>query len=51
VYAQGPNQRWHLWILDVDGTRVVVQTMDFPETPDDRRAQLESMLDSLEITP
>jgi hypothetical protein len=51
IYAQGPEHRWHLWILDFEGTRVVVQTMDFPGTPDDRRAELQAMLDSLEITP
>ena len=51
IYAQGPEHRWHLWILDVDGTRVVVQTMDYPGTPADRRAELQAMLDSLEITP
>lgn len=51
IYAQGPEHRWHLWILDVEGTRVVVQTMDFPGTSDERRAQLQAMLDSLVITP
>jgi len=51
IYAQGPDNRWHLWILDVEGTRVVVQTMDYPSTPADRRAELQTMLDSLEITP
>ncbi len=30
IYAQGPEHAWHLWILDVEGTRVVVQTMDYP---------------------
>jgi hypothetical protein len=51
IYAQGPEHRWHLWILDVEGTRVVVQTMDYPGTPADRRADLQAMVDSLEITP
>ena len=31
-YAQTPGERWHLWILDVDGVRVVVQSMDHAET-------------------
>ncbi len=28
-YAQGPNHRWHVWSLDVDGVRVVIQSGDF----------------------
>ena len=51
IYAQGPNQRWHLWILNVEGTRVVVQTMDYPTTPAGVRAQLEAMVNSLAISP
>lgn len=30
LYAQGPSHRWHLWIIDVDGVRLVVETMDYP---------------------
>jgi hypothetical protein len=26
IYAQGPGSRWLLWVLDVDGVRVVVQS-------------------------
>ena len=29
----GPGSRWHLWILDVNGIRVVIQAMDFAATP------------------
>ena len=51
VYASGPEHQWHLWILDVDGVRVVVETMDYPDTSADRRAELQTMVDSIEITP
>jgi hypothetical protein len=51
IYAQGPSHRWHLWILDVNGTRVVVETMDFPDISEQRANELQSMVDSIEITP
>ncbi len=51
IYAQGPDHQWHLWILDVEGIRVVVQTMDYPGTSADRQAELQAMVDSIEITP
>ena len=51
IYAQGPNQRWHLWVLDVDGVRVVVQSMDYPGTSAARRAELQAMVDSIKIEP
>ena len=37
IYAQGPGHRWHLWILDVDGVRVVVQAMDYAGTSPEAR--------------
>ncbi len=51
IYAQGPSQRWHMWILDVDGVRVLVETNDYAGTPADRLAQEQTIVDSLEITP
>ena len=29
-YAQGPSHRWHIWSLDVDGVRVVIQAGTSP---------------------
>jgi hypothetical protein len=49
IYAQGPNHRWHLWVLDVDGIRVVVQSMDYPGTSAQHRAELQAMVDSIKI--
>ncbi|MEO6577853.1 MAG: hypothetical protein ABIO99_03015 [Candidatus Limnocylindria bacterium] len=51
VYAQGANQQWHLWILDVDGVRVVVETMDYAGSSAQHQADLQAMLDSLQIAP
>jgi hypothetical protein len=51
LYAQGPSQRWHLWILDVDGIRVVVESMDYPGTSAEDRAELQAIVDSIQIDP
>jgi hypothetical protein len=51
IYAQGPSQRWHQWVLDVDSVRVVVQSFDYPGTPATRRAELQGIIDSLKIEP
>jgi hypothetical protein len=51
IYSQGPEGRFHLWILDVDGRRVVVMTHDFPGTPPDDLAELEAIVESIEIEP
>jgi hypothetical protein len=51
IYAQGPGQRWHMWILDVNGVRVVVETNDYAGTPAERLAEERAIIDSLVITP
>lgn len=51
IYAQGPGQRWHLWILDVDGQRVVVETTDYAGTSEQHRAELQAIVDSVVIEP
>lgn len=51
LYAQGPGNRWHLWVLDVDGVRVVIQTLDYATTPPEVQAKLKAMVDSIQIEP
>jgi hypothetical protein len=51
IYAQGPEGRFHLWILDVQGRRVLVMTHDFPGTPADDLAELQAIVDSIQIEP
>jgi hypothetical protein len=51
IYAQGPSSRWHLWILDVDGVRVVVQTADYAGTSAQHLAELQAIVDSIQIEP
>jgi hypothetical protein len=33
LYAQGPANRWDLYILDVDGERLISVILSYPETP------------------
>ena len=51
IYAQGPGHRWHLWVLDVGGVRVVVETNDYAGTSPQLRAEAQAIVDSIQITP
>ena len=51
TYAQGPGNRWQLWILDVDGVRVVVRAMDFAGTSAQHQAELTAIVESIQIEP
>jgi hypothetical protein len=50
-YAQGPNNIWDVWVMDVDGFRVVIVTQFFPDTPDDIKAALHEMAESIAFVP
>ena len=50
-YAQGPNHRWHIWSLDVDGVRVVIQSGDFAGTLPEDLAEMHAIIDSIQIQP
>jgi hypothetical protein len=49
LYAQGPSHRWHVWVLDVDGVRVVVQSTDYAGTSAQRQAELQAIVASTKI--
>ena len=51
IYAQGPNALWRIWVLDVDGVRVVVRSDSFPGTSPQVQAQLAAIVDSIKIEP
>lgn len=51
LYAQGPDNRMHLSIVDVGGTRLVAVLGDFAGTPDADRAAARAILGSVVITP
>ena len=51
IYAQGPNALWRIWVLDVNGVRVVVRADSFPGTTPQVQAQLQAIVDSIQIEP
>ena len=46
-YAQGPNNTWEVWVLDVEGHRVVIVADYFPGTSARTIAQLRQMVTSI----
>ena len=58
LYGQGSfiraaehGQRQDLWILDVDGTRLVIDAATYPETSAADRAELDTIVETLVIEP
>ena len=51
IYAQGPDNRWNVWILDVDGTRFVIVSTYFPGTSEKDLAEQQAIVDSMRIEP
>ena len=51
LFAQGPGHQWHLWILDVDGLRFVIQSTDYPGTSAKHRSELQAIVVSIKIEP
>jgi hypothetical protein len=45
--GQGPTNRWHVWIIDLSGRRVVMVLQDYVGTPSTRRAELQAIADSV----
>jgi hypothetical protein len=45
--GQGPTNRWHLWIVDLSGRRIVMVLQDYVGTPSTRRAELQALVDSV----
>jgi hypothetical protein len=50
-YVQGPENRWDLWVMNVDGVRVVIVAQYFPETPMAIKSELRAMAESVRFTP
>jgi hypothetical protein len=48
-YAQGPSNQWHIWVLDVDGVRVVIHGSDYPGTAPERSEELRDIVESIRI--
>lgn len=51
MYSQGDSNRWHLFIVDVDGARVVLVLGSFEATPAAAQQAAQAIVDSLEFTP
>jgi hypothetical protein len=50
-YAQGANSRWRLYIVDVDGSRVVTLVSIAEGTPETDIGAAEAIVRSFEFTP
>lgn len=50
-FHQGPGQVDEVWILDVEGERVVIAMTYFPPISAEERAELQGVVDSLQIEP
>ena len=48
---QGPDNTWDVWVIDVEGFRVLIVTQSFPDTPDDVKAELREMAESIGFVP
>jgi hypothetical protein len=50
-YYQGPGQIERFWVLDVDGTRLMIEGSLFPGASSANRDELQQILDSVVIEP
>lgn len=50
-YNGEPGRTEDFWILDVEGTRLVIVKNSSPETPPQDQAELDAMFDSIQIQP
>ncbi len=50
-YQQGPGQVDRLWILDIDGSRLVIDAMYMPGATEQDREELFAVVDSIQFEP
>jgi len=50
-YSQGPDSRWQLSIVEVNGTRLIALVSFFEKTPQADLAAAQAIMDSIQITP
>ena len=50
-FAQGPGNIWDVWVMDVDGFRVLIVTDYFPDTSDEVKSGLREMAESIRFAP
>jgi hypothetical protein len=51
LYAQGPANRWHLYILDVEGNRLITVILSYPRTPRTDLDLARNVIETLDIEP
>jgi hypothetical protein len=51
LFAQGPSNLWHLWIVDVNGDRLVIVITDYDGTPSPDQAAARAIVASVTIEP
>jgi hypothetical protein len=50
-FLDGPRQIARIWVLDVDGTRVIAWAFHFPEATAEALAEEQAIIDSIEFEP
>jgi hypothetical protein len=51
LYAQGPANRWHLYILDVEGARLIAVILSYAQTPQTDLDLARNVIETLDINP
>ena len=51
LYAQGPANQWHLYILDVEGTRLIAVILSYAKTPQADLDLARNVIETLDIDP
>lgn len=50
-FAQGPNNIWDVWVMDVQGFRILIVAQYFPQTPVDVTTELRQIAESIRFVP
>ena len=50
-FAQGPDNIWDVWVIDVDGFRVLIVNQYFPDTSEDIQTDLRDIVESIRFVP
>jgi hypothetical protein len=51
IYAQGPDNIWNVWVIDVDRLRMLLLVQEFQQTPEQDSAELRAMVESIRFVP
>ena len=51
IYAQGPDNQWQVWVLDVESERMIIVSQNFAGTPSEDLAEQQAIVDSIQISP